>query len=176
MIYYSENGVVVRDLVEKDIEILTESERAQGWHWATTEKTGHRLPQREAGECVILTAEVDGEPAGYVTLYWNARGGAFKDMHIPLVEDFNVLIKFRRRGIGNKMMDVLEQLAAEKCDKICLGVGLYTDYGAAQRIYVKRGYVPDGSGVWYEDVNLEPGADCCNDDDLMLFLSKDLRK
>lgn len=40
--------------------------------------------------------------------------------------------------------------AAETSDTVCLGVGLHSGYGAAQRMYVLRGYVPDGSGVWYE--------------------------
>ena len=87
-----------------------------------------------------------------------------------------MLVKFRRRGLGHIMMNVCEQLAATRCDRICLGVGLYRDYGTAQRMYVKRGYVPDGSGVWYGDENIEPGRDVCNDDDLVLFLSKNLRK
>lgn len=44
----------------------------------------------------------------------------------------------------------MEALAAETSDTVCLGVGLHSGYGAAQRMYVLRGYVPDGSGVWYE--------------------------
>ena len=54
----------------------------------------------------------------------------------------------------------MEALAAETSDTVCLGVGLHSGYGAAQRMYVLRGYVPDGSGV--------------NDDELNLFLSKKL--
>lgn len=176
MIYSNIGGVIIRDIEMKDIEILTESERAQGWHWATTEKTASRLPARDAGECVVMVCEVDGEPAGYVSLYWNAAAGAFKDMNIPEIVDFNVLVKFRRRGLGHRMMEVCEQLAATRCDKICLGVGLYRDYGTAQRMYVKRGYVPDGTGAWYGETNGVPGENYCLDDDLILFLSKSLKK
>ena len=39
-------------------------------------------------------------------------------------------------------------------------------------MYVKRGYVPDGTGVWYGENVCEPYADCCNDDDLVLYFSK----
>ena len=46
--------------------------------------------------------------------------------------------------------------------------------GPAQRIYVKRGYIPDGSGVWYQNKVLDQYAPCVNDDDLLLFLSKSL--
>ena len=34
----------------------------------------------------------------------------------------------------------------------------------------------DGSGIWYQDRLLPPYEPCRNDDDLVLYLSKDLRK
>ena len=59
---------------------------------------------------------------------------------------------------------------------ICLGVGLSREYGTAQRMYVKRGYIPDGSGVWYQDKQcVQYETVCTVDDDLVLFLSKKLR-
>lgn len=36
-------------------------------------------------------------------------------------------------------------MAAETSDTVCLGVGLHSGYGAAQRMYVLRGYVPDAA-------------------------------
>ncbi len=175
MIYYNIGNVTIRDVNMADVEALTAAELEQGCHWATTEQTASRLPARDAGKCIVMICECEGEPAGYVSLYWNAPEGPFKDKQIPEVVDFNVLPKHRRKGLGNTMLNVCEQLAATRCDKICLGVGLYRDYGTAQRMYVKRGYVPDGSGVWYCNENVDPGKDVCNDDDLVLFLSKDLR-
>ena len=68
----------------------------------------------------------------------------------------------------------MEALAAETSDTVCLGVGLHSGYGAAQRMYVLRGYVPDGSGVWYEGRVWDQYAPCVNDDELNLFLSKKL--
>lgn len=35
--------------------------------------------------------------------------------------------------------------------------------------------IPDGTGVWYQNKQLEQYAACCNDDDLLLFLSKKLK-
>lgn len=46
-------------------------------------------------------------------------------------------------------MDIAEEIAATYADTVYLGVGLHSGYGSAQRMYVKRGYIPDGSGVWY---------------------------
>ena len=175
MIYYSIGNVVVRDIEMADIEALTAAAHAQGCHWVTVEQTAHRLPARDAGECIVMVCECDGKPAGDVSLYWNAASGPFRDMHIPEIVDFSVLPGYRRRGLGSIMMNVCEQLAATRCDRVCLGVGLYRDYGAAQRMYVKRGYVPDGSGVWYGAENAVPGENYCLDDDLILFLSKDLK-
>lgn len=86
-----------------------------------------------------------------------------------------MLEKYRCRGIGSKLMDVAEQIAGEYSDMVYLGVGLHSGYGSAQRLYIKRGYLPDGSGVWYKDVVCEPYSSCCNDDDLILYLSKKLR-
>ena len=57
---------------------------------------------------------------------------------------------------------------------VYLAVGVHSGYGVAQRIYVRRGYIPDGSGVWYQGKQLEQYAPCCNDDDLLLFMSKKL--
>ena len=68
-----------------------------------------------------------------------------------------------------------EKKAFELCNRVSLGVGLHYGYGSAQRIYVKRGYIPDGTGVWYNNIQLEKNADCKNDDELLLFFSKELR-
>lgn len=68
----------------------------------------------------------------------------------------------------------MEDQVKEYSNEICLGVGLHYGYGSAQKLYVKRGYIPDGSGVWYNDKVLEQYCDCKNDDDLNLYLSKKL--
>ena len=79
------------------------------------------------------------------------------------------------RGIGTALMDVAEALAAERCDMVSLGVGLHYGYGSAQRMYVKRGYIPDGTGVWWKGEVLEQYAPCENDDELNIFFTKKLR-
>jgi hypothetical protein len=56
-----------------------------------------------------------------------------------------------------------------------IGVGLYADYGAAQVLYVRRGYVPDGQGVTTCDVPVHPGHSVCVDDNLVLHFLKELR-
>jgi len=72
------------------------------------------------------------------------------------------------------LMDIVEQISSTYADVMYLAVGLHSGYGSAQRMYVKRGYIPDGSGVWYQDKICEQYGDCRNDDDLVLYLSKKL--
>lgn len=93
----------------------------------------------------------------------------------PEIVDFGVLEKYRRHGIGTILMDAAEEIAAAYADTVYLGVGLHSGYGNAQRMYIKRGYIPDGSGVWYQDKICSPYEACTNDDDLVLYLSRKLR-
>ena len=95
---------------------------------------------------------------------------------IPGVVDLKVLEPYRKKGIGNRLMDVAEEIAGAYGDKVYLDVCLNSDYGAAQRLYIKRGYIPDGKGVYYEEKVCLVDAPCKNDDELTLCLVKDLRK
>lgn len=174
MIYYKDNEVIIRNMEPCDVQIITDEEIAQGWH-ATTEKYEMRLKHQNEEKSTALVAEYNGKVAGYVNIYYTPMGGAFVDKGYPEIVDFGVLEKYRNRGIGSRLMDVAEKLAAECSDTVYLGVGLHHGYGSAQRMYVKRGYIPDGSGVWYGDSVCEQYTDCCNDDDLVLYLSKKLR-
>lgn len=174
MIYYEDAEIVIRDMVEGDAQIITDEEIAQGWQ-QTVEKYRRRLRDRDAGQCVSLVAEYRGAVAGYVNVYPDAKWGAFAGHGMPEIVDFGVLEKYRRHGIGSRLMDAAEQIAGRHADRVYLGVGLHAGYGSAQRMYVKRGYVPDGTGAWYANAPCPPYADCRNDDDLVLYLSKELK-
>ena len=173
MIYFQNPDIVIRDMIPADAQIITDGEIAQGWD-QTIEKYNRRLCDQEAGIAVSLVAEYKGEIAGYLNVYPNSKWGAFGNQGLPELIDFGVLEKYRHRGIGSNLMDVAEQLAAQYADRVYLGVGLHAGYGSAQRMYVKRGYVPDGTGVWYKNSVCPPYSDCCNDDDLVLYMIKNL--
>lgn len=165
--------ILIRLLREEDGSQLVLEEQAQGWG-TTTEKFETRLRDFAAQSCVPLCAELEEKPVGYINLYKKA-GGPFANTNWPYIVDFAVLERVRGRSVGSALMDAVEALAAETSDTVCLGVGLHSGYGAAQRMYVLRGYVPDGSGVWYEGHVLEQYVPCVNDDELVLYLSKKLK-
>lgn len=157
-----------------DAQLITDAEMEQGWD-ASVEKYLNRLEDQKLGKAVSLVAEYSGKPIGYINIYPDNTWGAFGGKGLPEIVDFGVLEKYRNRGIGTALMDIAEKVAAEYADTVYLGVGLHSGYGSAQRMYVKRGYVPDGSGVWYKDEICDPYGDCKNDDDLVLYFSKKLR-
>lgn len=171
MVYYKDKKIVIRNMVSSDAQIITNEEIAQGWH-QTIEKYEMRLQHQADGMCIALVAEYEGKVAGYINIYLHAKEGPSEYRGYPEIVDFGVLEKYRNHGIGSKLMDIAEQIASEHSDTVYLGVGLHSGYGSAQRMYVKRGYIPDGSGVWYRDQVLPQYANCRNDDDLVLYLSK----
>ena len=174
MIYFKNEDILIRDMVQSDAQIITDEEIAQGWH-QTIEKYKTRLQHQAQGKAIALIAEYKGNVAGYINVYPDSKGGPFANQGFAEIIDFGVLEKYRRNGIGSKLMDVAEEIASRYSDTVCLGVGLHNGYGSAQRLYIKRGYLPDGTGVWYGGKVCPQYADCCNDDDLVLFLSKTLR-
>lgn len=166
MIYYEEENLVIRSMMEEDAKRLFQGFHDQGWHKPVLQFMDYYNQQEMKEKQVII--------AGYVTLLPNAESGPFAHRKVPEIVDFNVLIKYQKRGIGNRIMDVAEKLAKVSSDYVSLSVGLHSGYGSAQRMYVKRGYIPDGTGVWYHGKRLEQYAKCENDDDLTLYFLKTL--
>ena len=159
MVYFSNGQLTIRNMEDKDAQAITDAEIGQGWD-ASVEKYQNRLEDQRLGKAISLVAEYSGKPFG-------GKG-------YPEIVDFGVLEKYRKQGIGTVLMDIAEEIAAAYADVVYLGVGLHSGYGSAQRMYVKRGYIPDGSGVWYQDKICRPYAECKNDDDLILYFSKKL--
>lgn len=164
----------IRPLERQDAEKFHFAFKRQGWNKPAVQFIEYYKQQRY-GRRKVFVAECDGEVLGYVTLMPEAMAGPFAGRGIPEIVDFNVLKAYQRNGIGSALLDAAEREASKKSDCVCLGVGLHSGYGAAQKMYVKRGYVPDGSGVWYNGVPLAEMADTVNDDDLNLFLIKQLK-
>lgn len=163
-------GVMIRPMLEADIDHFADAYAALGWHKPRAQYEAYYRAQQD-GEYAVMVAEAAGQAAGYLLLKPRAQHGPFADKDIPEIVDFNVLPQYQRQGIGSALLDEAERRVN---GRVTLGVGLHAGYGAAQRIYAKRGYVPDGSGVWYRNRTLDPYTACENDDDLVLYLSKGL--
>ena len=65
-----------------------------------------------------------------------------------------------------------ERLAAGRSATVGIGVGLGPDYGPAQRMYVLRGYVPDGAGSAWRGRPVGWGDSVTVNDDFLLHLVK----
>ncbi len=133
-----------------------------------------QLDNQKENECTALLALYNGTAAGYVFLYHKCRWGGLAGHNIPGVVDLIVFKKYRRKKIATMLLDEAENIAKQYCNKIYLDVCLNSDYGPAQRFYIKRGYIPNGKGVYYKEKICETNAVCRNDDELALCLVKKL--
>jgi GNAT superfamily N-acetyltransferase len=163
----------IRPLEARDIQPIADAFAALGWDKPAPQYERY-LAEQTAGERPVLVAFLDGVFAGYVTVKWRSHYPAFADANVPEIADFNVLPQFRRRGIGSRLMDEAERLIAERSPVAGIGVGMIADYGAAQRLYVLRGYVPDGAGVTYFDKPVNYLDPIAADHDLVLYFTKTL--
>ena len=161
----------IRKMQESDIKYLSRGFIRQGWP-GREEILARYFLEQESGEREVLVAEIDGVVAGYVTILPSAKHGPFAEVY-PELSDFNVFEPFRNQGIGNQLLEEAEKRVKLVSDKVMLGVGLHSGYGPAQRLYIKRGYIPDGTGVWYRNQPLEMNATSQNNDDLVLYLVKE---
>lgn len=133
------------------------------------------LGEQLAGTRICFVAILDGQFSGYVTVNWWPSYPGFAEQKIPEIQDLNVLLLFRRQGIGSRLLDRAEAEVARQCGVVGIGVGLQPGYNAAQRLYVRRGYIPDGRGITYRDRYVEEGAQVALDDNLVLHFTKQLR-
>jgi len=117
-----------------------------------------------------------GQPIGYGSLLRRSTYPGFSARGVPEISDLAVAEGWRQRGIGRALIGALERCAVDwGYSEVGIGVGLYADYGAAQRLYAGLGYVPDGRGITYLNRHLPAGALIRLDDDAVLWLTRRLR-
>ena len=174
-VYYEDSILRIRSMVPEDAKIYFDTYQSYDWH-PQMETYENYYRDQEEGRRLVFVPEHEGKVAGICTLLLEPKEGPYAGCGWPEINDFTVFFHLHNRGIGNKLLDVVEDEAAKISDHVFLAVGVHSGYGAAQRIYVKRGYIPDGSGVWYQGKQLEPYAPCVNDDDLLLFMAKKLKE
>lgn len=155
-------------------------------YWAMVKGFGFEVMYREhydrclerhnLKEMDIVLAMVEGEAIGFCFLNWEPKYGFFKTHGIPEIQDLNVSLPFRKNGIGRALIEYCEDVARSRgCHDLGIGVGLDRTFGAAQRLYVRLGYIPDGSGVNYDRQQITPGEFRPIDENLSLMMTKFLK-
>lgn len=161
----------IRKLKLDDAEIISKAFVEQGWN-KTIKQYKKYYNEQELGKRYILLAEYNNDFAGYITIVWKSDYIVFKEKNIPELVDFNVLKKYQRKGIGRKLILSAEEVVKEKNKEVGLRVGLLEDYGQAQRLYVKLGYIPVGNGISKNNYFYKYFDKVEIDDDLVIGLTK----
>jgi GNAT superfamily N-acetyltransferase len=91
--------------------------------------------ENETGERISLLAFHKGEFAGWLHLLTESLYRDFVRRGIPEINNFDVVPTMRKLGIGNALMDAIERIALDNYGIVGIGVGLYENYGHAQRLY-----------------------------------------
>lgn len=126
-------------------------------------------------QCDIMLAFSEEKLCAFCLLNWEPRYSLYRKLNIPEIQDLNVLPHHRRMGIATTLITECEAIArAELCELVGISVGLTKDYGPAQILYTKLGYVPDGNGVTYDREGVHAGKSYPVDDNLALMMTKTL--
>jgi GNAT superfamily N-acetyltransferase len=167
-------SVSIQLLKASDIPIITVVPSFLNFH-ASAPYFQKLLDKQQKGEITFLAAHAGKIITGFLYINWQAGYPPFAEQGIPEIRDLRVLAEYRCRGVATALMDEAEKRIFEKSRFAGLGVGLYADYGPAQQMYVRRGYVPDGRGIWHKNQQVMPGHDVFVDDDLLLYFMKERR-
>ena len=165
--------VQIRVLEESDPPSIAAAFTNMGWNKPETQYRRY-LCEQAAGTRTCFVGIIDRQFAGYVTVNWRPAYTGFADLSIPEIQDLNVLTKYRRRGIARRLLDRAEDEAARRSGVVGIAVGLHPGYNVAQRLYAKRGYIPDGRGITYRNCFVQQGANVVLDDDLVMHFTKQL--
>jgi len=166
--------LLIRLLESDDIPEIAKAFQQLGWDKPALQYERYLMEQILEIRDVYI-AFTEERFVGYLTICWISSYEPFRREKIPEIVDFNVLPKFRRQGIGTQLMDKAESEIAKVSPIAGIGVGMTPDYGAAQKLYVLRGYVPDGHGLHYKGHYIKYGEEITVDDNLALHLTKELK-
>lgn len=166
----------IRILREDDIEKLAHTFTAPWMSFEATFQLWERyFEEQRKGVRTACVIEWQSELVGYGSLLRHSEYPFFKEKHIPEINAVWIGDDHREQGLGTRLLKHLEKMAIDEgYTTIGIGVGLYRDYGPAQRMSAKLGYVPDGNGLTYKCTTVVPGETYPVDDDLILWLTKKL--
>ena len=165
----------ITPMAESDVGLLTTALAGQGTDNRPRWLLEDYIRAQADGQVRALVARADGEIAGYAVVSFHPDYPPFQAEALPYVDDLIVMPELRRRGVGSALMNEAERVAGERSDVVGIGAGVGEAWGPALRLYVLRGYVPDGRGA----VRSEPPEEIRNQlgygDDLIVYMTKRLR-
>ena len=139
------NDITIRPLREEEIELLEQMN--EGWPYGRPlELHRERFEMQRVGQAVYLFAWHGRIPVGHVLLKWKSTFGHEGDARLERcahVSDLFVVPRYWSRGIGSRLMDTLEALAARR-GYIQVGLSVAVDNTRARSLYAKRGYLDAG--------------------------------
>ncbi|MCX7122758.1 MAG: GNAT family N-acetyltransferase, partial [Gammaproteobacteria bacterium] len=138
-------NVIKYDMTEEDARFFADYFKKLGWHKPLSQFEAY-IAEAEQGIRTNLVAISNELPVGYLTILWESDHPYFQERHIPEVKDLNVFPAERGKGFGKALLQAAEKCVFERSKTVGLGVGLTFDYGVAQMLYVKQGYIPNGEG------------------------------
>lgn len=168
---------IIRMMEKNDIDALV-NQFCFPWSTkqATTEKWVRYWREHQEKIRTVYLLENKKQLIGYASLLHISEYPNFKSAEIPEINDVWIAEGWRNQGFGKMLIRYLEDSAHKMNYKhIGIGVGLYADYGAAQKLYVHLGYSPDGCGVTYKYQPTIPGESYPLDDELILWFKKYLQ-
>lgn len=128
------------------------------------------------GKREVFVVEQESRICGYCFYQRFPRYQPFRRLSIPEIQDIYIHPDDRQKGLATLLIGKCEEQAlSEGKDMIGLGVGLTSNYGKAQKLYVKLGYEPDGAGAVYEREAVRAGQLYKLDDELCLMMVKRLQ-
>lgn len=119
-------------------------------------------------------ARAGGVLAGYVTIRWVSHNVYFRENNIPFIHHLEVFPAYKRRGIADRLLDSAETLIATRATQAGISVGIFDAYGPAQKLYARRGYIPDGRGVCQHHRPITEGEQLTINHDLIIWMIKKL--
>lgn len=167
---------IIREMQKDDIELLVKN-FTFSWssQQATIQKWQKYYEEHQNQIRKVFLVENENEIIGYGSLLTTLDYSYFKEAAIPEINDVWISENFRKKGFGKQLILHIENEARKRgYREIGLGVGLYADYGIAQKLYFKLGYKPNGKGITYKTISVVPGEKYPVDDDLILWLTKNL--
>ncbi|MES2729857.1 MAG: GNAT family N-acetyltransferase [Pseudomonadota bacterium] len=170
----SDDDTIIPITVE-DIHLAQAVYRATGRPIVATEWEQVKTALRENKRKIFIAQTATGTPIGQVHLNFAPQYVMFQRLKIPEIQDLLTVPTHRRHGIGVALINACEDAArAAGASDIGISFGLDASFGAAQRLYIRHGYVPDGAGVMYDRKAVPVGAMKPLDDLFCLMLTKDL--